>query len=245
MATSVDSLCAEYRNVLLVEGQDDLHVVLQLYKKTHEERPLVPEVFCIRDMRGDTSLLAGMNDEIRSGKRVIVGVIIDADRDDESGQPADAVAARWKEVTDKLEEIGIAVPPERTDGIVIPGKPDGAPRLAGIGIPPRIGVWVMPDNEHPGEIEDFITTMIPSDAKARLLAKDYIGRTLTEISLNDDAERLREGKRLRGEVHAWLATRRRPRHLGAAIEAAYLDTDGELCQRFTEWLRRLFGEPAG
>jgi len=236
MATSVDSLCAGYKNVLLVEGQDDLHVVLHLYKKTHGKR-LVTEVFCIRDMGGDTKLLADMNNEIR-GKRDIVGVIIDADRDDESGQPADAVAARWKEVTDKLEEIGIAVPPERTDGIVIPGKPDGASRLA------RVGVWVMPDNEHPGELDDFIDTMIRPDAVARRLAKDYIDRALTEIP-DDDVGRLVEKKRLRGEVHAWLATRRRPRHLGAAIEAAYLDTDGELCQRFTEWLRRLFGEPAG
>lgn len=240
MATSVDSLCAEHRNVLLVEGQDDLHVVLHLYKKTHHGERLVPEVFCIRDMGGDTSLLAGMNNEIR-GDRDIVGVIIDADRDDESSQPADAVAARWKEVADKLEEIGIAVPPERADGIVIPGKPDGALRLAGIGIPPRVGVWVMPDNEQPGELEDFIDRMIPSDAKARLLAKDYIDGALTEISLDDDIERLREGKRLRGELHAWLATRRRPRHLGAAIGAAYLNTDGELCQCFTAWLRRLFG----
>lgn len=243
MATSVDSLCDGYKNVLLVEGQDDLHVVLHLYKKTHEKR-LVPEVFCIRDMGGDTKLLAGMNNEIRSGRRGIVGVIIDADRDDESSQPADAATARWKEVADKLEEIGIAVPPERADGVVIPGKPDGAARLASIGAPPRIGVWVMPDNEHPGELEDFIDRMIPSDAKARLLAKDYIDRALTEIP-DDDVGRLVEKKRLRGEVHAWLATRRRPRHLGAAIEAAYLNTDGELCQRFTAWLRRLFGEPAG
>lgn len=239
MATSVDSLCAEHRNVLLVEGQDDLHVVLQLYKKTHGT-PLVPDVFCIRNMRGDTSLLAGMNDEIRSGNRDIVGVIIDADRDDESGQPADAVAARWKEVADKLEEIGIAVPPERADGVVIPGKPDGAPRLAGIGIPPRIGVWVMPDNEHPGELEDFIDTMIPPDTVARLLAKDYIDRVLTEIP-DDDRGRLKEKKRLRGEVHAWLATRPRPRHLGAAIGAAYLNTNTDLCVRFTAWLRDLFG----
>lgn len=232
-ATVIDPVCTGHRNVLLVEGQDDLHVVLQLYRKMTGTDPN----FCIRDMRGLSNLLADMNNEIRN--RDIVGIIVDADRDDESGQPSNAAAARWDEVIGKLEQIGITVPPERADGVVILGKPDGASRLA------RVGVWVMPDNEHPGEIEDFINTMIPSDAKARLLAKDYIDRALAEISLDDDIERLREGKRLRGEVHAWLATRRRPRHLGAAIEAAYLDTDGELCQRFTAWLRRLFGEPAG
>lgn len=243
MATAVDSLCEGYRNVLLVEGQDDLHVVLHLYKATHGTR-LVPGVFCIRDMGGDTKLLADMNNEIRSGNRDIVGVIVDADRDDESGQRADAVASRWQEVADELEQIGIAVPPERAHGVIIPGKPDGARRLAGVGILPRIGVWVMPDNEQPGELENFVDTMIPPDAKARLLAKDYIDRALTEISFDDDIGRIREGKRLRGEVHAWLATRRRPRHLGAAIEAEYLNTDGELCQRFAAWLRDLFSEPS-
>lgn len=231
-ATVIDPVCTGHRNVLLVEGQDDLHVVLQLYRKMTGTDPN----FCIRDMKGLPNLLADMNNEIRS--RDIVGVIVDADRDDESSQPADAAAARWKEVAGKLEETGIAVPPERADGVVITGKPDGASRLA------RVGVWVMPDNGHPGELEDFIDAMIPPDTPARLLAKDYIDRTLTEIP-DDDVGRLVEKKRLRGEVHAWLATRRRPRHLGAAIEAAYLDTDGELCQRFTEWLRRLFGEPAG
>lgn len=231
VATPIDPRCTGHRNVLLVEGQDDLHVVLQLYMEIERREPN----FCIRDMKGLSNLLADMNNEIRS--RDIVGVIVDADRDDESSQHADAVASRWREIADKIEEIGIAVPPERADGVVIHGKPDGASRLA------RVGIWVMPDNEQPGELENFVDTMISPDDPARLLAKDYIDRALTEISLDDDIGRLREGKRLRGEVHAWLATRRRPRHLGAAIEAAYLNTDGELCRRFTAWLRDLFGEP--
>lgn len=219
-----DSLCTGHRNVLLVEGPDDLHVVLHLYKKMEGKDPN----FCIRDMKGHANLLADVNNEIRGGNRDVVGVIVDADDDPD---------ARWEEVVNKINEIGIAIPHTgREYGVVEPGKPDDESRW------PRVGVWVMPDNQASGELEDFIDPMIPPDTAARLLAKDYIDRVLNEISSKEDKGRLQERKRLRGEVHAWLATRRRPRHMGAAIEAAYLSTDGELCRNFMAWLRRLFGE---
>ena len=243
MPTTVDSLCKQYKNVLLVEGQDDLHVVLQLYAKTYGT-PLVPDVFCIRNMGGDANLLAGMNYEIRNRNRGIVGVIVDADRADETDQAGDGSSRRWKMVADQLGAFGITdLQTGQAGGIIIPGKPDGAPRLPDIGVPPRIGVWVMPDNQASGELEDFINKMIPPGITARLLAKDYIDRVLNEISPDDDKGRLQERKRLRGEIHAWLATRRQPRHMGAAIEADYLNIDGELCRSFMAWLRRLFGEP--
>lgn len=225
MVTSIDPLCTGHKNVLLVEGQDDLHVVLQLYKKMEGKDPN----FCIRDMKGHANLLADVNNEIRGGNRDVVGIIVDADDD---------TNARWEEVVNKINEIGIAIPHTgREYGVVEPGKPDGASRW------PRVGVWVMPNNVSEGEIEEFIDEMIPN-APVRALARNYIEQALNEVQPSDDPGLLMRGKRLRGEVHAWLATRRRPRHMGAAIEAAYLNTDGELCRSFMAWLRRLFGEPS-
>lgn len=224
MVTPIDPLCTGHRNVLLVEGQDDLHVVLQLYKRMEGKDPN----FCIRDMKGLPNLLADVNNEIRSPSRDIIGVIVDADDDPD---------ARWKEVVNKISETSITIPLEgREDGVVVEGKPDGASRSR------HIGVWVMPNNVSEGEIEEFIDEMIPN-APVRALARNYIEQALNEVLPSDDPGLLMQGKRLRGEVHAWLATRKRPRHMGAAIEAAYLNTNGELCRSFMAWLRRLFGEP--
>lgn len=225
MVTPIDPLCKGHRNVLLVEGQDDLHVVLQLYKKAEGKDPN----FCIRDMKGLPNLLADVNNEIRGRNRDIVGVIVDADDDP---------GARWGEVVNKISGIGITVQQTgRENGVVEPGKPDGESRW------PRVGIWVMPNNVSEGEIEEFIDEMIPN-APVRALARNYIEQALNEVTPSDDPGLLIRGKRLRGEVHAWLATRRRPRHMGAAIEADYLSTDGELCRSFMAWLRRLFGEPS-
>ena len=225
-----DSLCTGHRNVLLVEGQDDLHVVLHLYKKAEGKVPN----FCIRAMGNDSQLLAEIVPAILSSDRDIIGIIIDADDDP---------GARWKEVVNKVEEAvkkisesSIAIPQKgRENGVIVAGKPDDDESRS-----PRVGIWIMPDNQTSGELEDFVVPMIPPDTPALPLAKDYIGRVLT---LNDDKGRLQEGKRLCGEIHAWLATRERPRHLGAAIQADYLNTDGESCRSFMAWLRRLFGEP--
>lgn len=218
----IDPLCTGHRNVLLVEGQDDLHVVLQLYRKMEGKDPN----FCIRDMKGFPNLLADVNNEIRSPNRDIIGVIVDADDDPD---------ARWKEVVNKVSETSITIPLEgREDGVVAAGKPDGVSRSR------RVGVWVMPNNVSEGEIEEFIDGMIPN-APVRALARNYIEQALNEPS--DDPGLLMPGKRLRGEVHAWLATRRQPRHMGAAISAGYLNTGSESCRSFMAWLRQLFGEP--
>ncbi len=228
----IDPLCKGHRNVILVEGQDDLHLVLQLYKRIEGKDPN----FCIRDMKGLPNLLADVNNEIRGRDRDIVGVIVDADDDP---------VARWKEVVNKIEEAvkeisesRIAIPQTgRENGIIVAGKPDDESHRW-----PRVGVWVMPNNVSEGEIEEFIDEMIPN-APVRALARNYIEQTLNEVQPSDDPGLLMRGKRLRAEVHAWLATRRQPRHMGAAISAGYLDTNGDLCRSFMAWLRDLFGDP--
>lgn len=118
----------------------------------------------------------------------------------------------------------------------MPGSPD----LSGIIIPetddlPRVGVWLMPDNQSTGELEDFVSEMIPSDDAVWPLSEDYI----EGIPLAD--RKFAENKTQRAKVHAWLAAREDPRQMGQAIRARDLEVNGELCDKFVAWLRRLFG----
>ena len=101
---------------------------------------------------------------------------------------------------------------------------------------PRIGVWLMPDNESPGELEDFIAGMIPTGDPIWPLSEDYIDGIPVEH------RKFKKGKILRTKVHAWLATREDPRPMGLAIKTRDLNTGTENCERFVRWLRELFGD---
>ena len=197
--------------VLLVEGQDDLHVVEHLRQRQRaiEEMPSFEVV-----VKGnDAELLKSVMWEVKVEGREVVGVLIDSDDD---------VAARWQAVRDRLPD-GY----DLTDRPVVGG--------AIIETVPRVGVWLMPDNESAGEIEDFVSRMVPSDDPVWPRAERYID------GIPDHARQFPTGKVSRAKLYAWLATRRDPRRMGEAIRTRDLATDGALCQQFVEWLRRLFG----
>ena len=78
--------------VLLVEGEDDKHVVLQLCIRLNFE----PE-FCILDKGGIDNVLSGIGPEIKAEGRKAIGIVLDAD---------DNIEDRWKDVSDKLRGAG-------------------------------------------------------------------------------------------------------------------------------------------
>ena len=124
-------------------------------------------------------------------------------------------------------------------GVPLPGEP--APSGAIIEIQPhtllpsvRVGVWLMPDNQSPGEIEDFVRQMLPPGDQVLPRAETYID------GIPHADRRFRDGKILRAKLYAWLATRELPGRMGAAIGAGDLDTDIDLATRFAAWLQALF-----
>ena len=93
----------------------------------------------------------------------------------------------------------------------------------------------MPDNGSSGELEDFIMRMIPADDPVWPRVKCYIDGI-------PEAEReFKLQKTQRARIHAWLAARKEPRKMGAAIGAGDLDTAAPIATDLIAWLRRLFG----
>ena len=109
-------------------------------------------------------------------------------------------------------------------GTIIDGR-DGSP---------RVGIWLMPDNQSTGELEDFVQKMIPRDDVVWPLSEAYID------SIPAAERKFTQGKILRAKGHAWLATRDRPRLMGAAIHAGDLNLNEPNSERFASWLQRLF-----
>lgn len=99
---------------------------------------------------------------------------------------------------------------------------------------PRIGVWLMPDNRSPGELENFVAEMIPVGDPVWPLSQDYID------GIPREHRKFADGKTLRAKIHAWLAAREDPRQMGLAIRAHDLEIGGGLCTRFAAWLDGLF-----
>ena len=135
--------------VLLVEGDDDKHVVLNLLRGL---QPGVPK-FDIVDRKGIGNLVPAIGPEIKAPGRVAVGILVDAN---------DNPDRRWQAISDRVRNVGINPPPAMDPGgTVIEGRP-------------RVGIWLMPDNRSAGELEDFIARLIPTGDPVWPKAQAYI-----------------------------------------------------------------------
>ena len=196
--------------ILLVEGPDDERVVANLWGQ-HYNAGLN---FRISVKNGIDNLLQSIRVEIQSEGRIAVGILVDAD---------DYPIRRWQAVADRLIKANIIPPRNPTSsGTTIEGNP-------------RIGVWLMPDNISPGELEDFVEQMIPGNDPVWPLSKAYID------NIPQGDRMFTDGKILRAKVHAWLATRKEPRLMGAAIGANDLNINAPVASSFVNWLQQLFG----
>ena len=92
----------------------------------------------------------------------------------------------------------------------------------------------MPDNQCVGELENFVCDMIPANDPILPRAQRYID----DIPAKD--RKFKDAKLTRAHVHAWLATREKPRPMGTAITAGDLDCNVRLASSFVNWLRKLF-----
>lgn len=209
---------AALARILLVEGQDDKHVVCRIVRRRGLDLNI--KIDDGDNRSGYFNLRERIDTTVDASGVEAVGILADANDD---------VAKRWASITGRLREADLfrdASLPKHPDpaGTIIPEGPRS----------PRVGIWLMPDNGSPGELEDFVGRMIPPDDTVWPLAQAYID------GIPQADRKFAEGKIQRAKVHAWLAAQERPLRMGLAIHARDLDVDVPLCQSFTDWLQRLF-----
>ena len=205
--------------LVLVEGNSDLQVVKTLRRYAKEQTQ-----FRIEPTGGINLLLKNIPNNLQNSNFIgkspmpALGYVVDADDDR---------LAIWKEL--KMRCQGESIPEQYR--VYLPDGPDqegtivmrSQPRL-------KVGVWVMPDNEHSGELEDFLASMVPCKDTDWHLARKYVNNSEHKF-----------GKKVtRAEVLSWIATRMHPGRFDEAIKNGDLHTDGDLCQAFIAWLNRLF-----
>ena len=206
-----DSRTSSNRYALLVEGQNDEHVVWHICKRNEFEPPE------IIDKKGFEKLGKSISSELKVPDRKAVDILVDANDDPQ---------ARWASIKGRLLKVGITIP-EAPDpnGTIIEDAEDL----------PRIGIWMMPDNVSQGYLEHFVEKMIPAGDPVWPLSQKYIE------GIPDEHRRFKERHNQKAKTHAWLAAREKPGlFMGQAIGAQELHTSGELVIKFTSWLQELF-----
>ncbi len=198
--------------LLLVEGKDDFHVMMQLL-----EHHRVPQKFRVKDKQGIDNLLETLDVELLEGSLECLGIIVDADV---------ATAFRWDAIRNILVQSGyVSVPatPSPT-GTVIEQKGK-----------PRVGIWIMPDNSAAGMLEDFVGSFISKDD----VLWEYAGTCVDAAMILDC--RFPVGQRSKALIHTWLSWQKEPgTPLGLAIRNHELNAYAPEAVRLVEWLRRLF-----
>jgi hypothetical protein len=136
---------------------------------------------------------------------------------------------RWQQVLTVIEKV--------SSGYVLPSQPDPV----GVIIPapddykPRLGIWLMPDNQNLGELEDFVAYLIADGDQLRPYALDVLSK-IEAAKLNKYKH-----KRSKAFIHTWLAWQKEPGlPMGAAITAKALSADSPIALIFINWLNRLF-----
>lgn len=204
---------------LLVEGKNDQHVIWALCGQYNFE-----EIFTVETPNnlsgGDSQLLNSIPVRLKIPNIRALGIVLDADQNAES---------RWHSIKNILGQAGYRDLPNQPnhEGTII-ANPDK----------PKIGVWIMPNNQIPGMLENFVANLIPEDDELAPIAEEILQRIERE-SLN----RYSLEHRPKAFIHTWLAWQESPgRPMGQAITAHVLNHDASLAQSFVEWLRSLFIE---
>lgn len=203
------------KKVLLVEGVNDRHVINNLLKAHNLENEIT-----IRDKEGITNILATLKTEVDANQDFL-GIVVDANA---------SLDSRWQSLTDRLkdEEIGYSNVSENPvkKGLIMERE----------NFLPKLGVWVMPNNELVGKIENFIRLLVAEERETLWqLAQKAIGEIPNEEKLFADEDIIK------AQVHTFLAWQDEPgRPMGESITRRYFQIDAPEALYFVEWIRNLF-----
>ena len=197
--------------ILLVEGKDDCHVILALcahYK--------IPKNFGVYQCDGWQSALKRLNALILApDEKKAIGIVLDAD---------DSIIIRWQKIIGKTAHHGYLFPD-------IPYSNGTIVKSAGL---PDLGIWLMPNNNADGLLEDFLQEMV--DLTAIELAKACV-----EKAQKSGVAAFNEVHRSKAEIHTYLAWQDEPgKPLGQSVTSHSLRPDTANAKYFVDWLVKVF-----
>ena len=201
----------QFHKKLLVEGNDDQHVIWALCEKFK-----VPETFDVINCDGIDNLFKQIPARLKQSQLEALAIIIDADTE---------IKNRWETLKSVFSKQEITLPNE------IPGE----------GLIFKINhltisLWVMPNNELNGMLEDFISFLIPKEDKLLQIANQTLN-AIEKEKLNNYIP----AHKSKALIHTWLSWQGDPgTPMGLAITKKFLTTEEENCNKLLNWLSTSF-----
>lgn len=217
--------------ILFVEGADDQHTIWAVCEHFKVEETFTVE---IPDRRGKINPKSkptekgGIDNVFKAtelnlieGSSAIerIGIVIDAD---------ESINSRWQSVISILQKAGYTN---------LPDSPAADGTIINQDFLPTFGVWIMPDNQiERGYLETFLTFLVPENNKSWEQAKNCVANLENKPFIKAKVDHT-----TKAEIHTFLAWQEEPgKPFGQAITAKYLQADNPQCEKFVEWLNRLF-----
>lgn len=203
------------KKISIVEGGDEEHFFRHLFALIEIDVPIIV------DKKGAPSLIETIRAELSSAGREVIGFVLDANND---------MPTRWQEISDEFSKEGINLPASPdVDGTIV----NCQNYTSNVSLN-KIGLWLMPDNNSSGELENFIVTMIPDTDREWIKAQNYINDIL------EGNGKFSQNKISKAMISAWLATRKFPGLIGKALQAGDLEINGDLCQKLIFWIHQMY-----
>lgn len=230
------------RYYLLTEGPDDEQAMVHLLSRNEipicRVKTIEDAKIAIEHRNGVSNLLSSLRVQLKieDSERAFdrIGIVIDADADIEPMEPdeeelhLEGLVRRWQAIQSLLRDVGYTDVPERPN-------PNGT--IIGLDQQekPKVGIWLMPNNQVPGKLENFAQLLIPQD-------DTLWGRVEKCIQSIPEAERkFRIRDLMKAQIHTWLAWQTEPgKPIGQAITKGFLQADAPHAQNFLSWIKSLF-----
>ncbi len=200
----------EAKSVLLLEGSDDCNIISKFC-----EGNTIRADFGFCNCGGDNQVLHKLNALLKkSDPPEVIGVILDADQN---------IDERYQEIKAKVADFYNLPKNMPKDGLVHLEK--GWPKL---------GIWIMPNNQDNGALEEFYLELATDIDTA------FIDNTIQEAE-KKELTSFKSQHRKKAIMHtyfAWQDTPGMPLH--AAINKIVLDNNAEIAHVFKGWLISLF-----
>ncbi len=202
----------KFNQKLLVEGNDDQHVIWAICQKFK-----LPHNFDVIDTLGVDELIKQIPVRLKTPDLQTLGIVLDADTD---------LNRRWESLRTKLMASAYTLPESLPKEGLILEKEDAV----------KVGIWLMPNNESNGMLEDFIQFLIPKGDALLEKAKTV----LAEIEAAE-LHRYKKAHHSKALMHSWLAWQEDPgTPMGLTITKQYLRLETKAANPFVNWLQKLF-----
>jgi hypothetical protein len=198
--------------MILVEGENDQHFLYNLCQKVNFN-----PVFKVEKVGSLEKAIYRFATDLKGNRQQPLGLIVDADMNLEKRQ------------SENIKEVGKYYTIQKKDftktGLII------QPALE-----QKFGVWIWPDNEKNGILEDLYLQLVQDGDLLLGEAKRVVGNLP-----NIEPIRFRPQHISKAIVHSWLAWQDNPgAPIGASLQRSNIDLSKPIIQNFKNWLKNLY-----